>query len=174
MLLIYIMKSYKLVNPQIRGTLNTEFKASNSLKAADYAYQSLSKHFSNNIPNFYFTLQKSDDNDYKHFKVTEKKIKNDEEKLECQYEITPIKADSNRLNKFKQKGGDKIIDVFIENDLYTPTYSVLKPTQYEFKVLQQPIYYYYYDPILYKIDNLYIPTFLEPIKPYIYIDLYKL
>ena len=49
--------TYVLVNPHINGSVETKIKADNSLQAAKKAYKNVSKHFNNNIPKFYFTLQ---------------------------------------------------------------------------------------------------------------------
>jgi hypothetical protein len=196
-------KTYKLVNPYVSGKFNKDFKAESSLKAADYAYQSLSKHFSNSLPVFHFTLQQVSDkqvgggknSDYKHFKVTEKK-KNNNGQIECKYKITPEKANNDHLNKFKtkissfnnQKGGLDYVDVFSDDDddldnesdddseyLYTPSYmSSLSPFIYtDNYVYRNPITYYYYDPFVYINPKVYVPTFVTPLRPYIEIDIYK-
>ena len=55
-----------------------------SINAAKKLYRSLSEHFNNNVPQFYFTVQKgsSGKGKYYHFKVTEKKAKPKETRIE--------------------------------------------------------------------------------------------
>ena len=81
-----MVNSYVLVNPHIEGNLKTKIKASNSLEAANNLYKNLSEHFSNSVPEFYFTIQKGSSGEGKmyHFKVKESK-KNDE----VSYSVAP-------------------------------------------------------------------------------------
>jgi hypothetical protein len=51
-------KYYMLVNPYIEGSTLKVFKADNSLAASKTAYESISKYFNNEVPNFNFTLLK--------------------------------------------------------------------------------------------------------------------
>ena len=51
-------KYYMLVNPYIEGTIPKIFKADNSLLASKAAYDSISKYFNNQVPEFKFTLLK--------------------------------------------------------------------------------------------------------------------
>ena len=80
------MTLYKLVNPLIKGKLNTTFEESSSSRAAEKAYTTLSKYFHNSTPVFLFTLQKVSDkkklgegkvSDYFHYKVIEDRSGND-------------------------------------------------------------------------------------------------
>ena len=41
-----------------------------------------------------------------------------------------------------------------------------------YRPINQPIYYWWYDPYIYKLDSLYIPTFYSYITPYIELGLY--
>ena len=67
---------YKLVNPYIKGEFETKLSAKNSLEAGKAFYKALSEHFSNNVPTFYFTIQKggSKQKKFYHFRVKEKKL----------------------------------------------------------------------------------------------------
>ena len=51
-------QQYKLVNPYIVGNMNTTFSGNSPLEAATNAYKELSQYFNNDIPQFYFTMQK--------------------------------------------------------------------------------------------------------------------
>lgn len=179
------MPEYYLVNPIIGGSLKTKFSGKNNLEAANKAYSAVSEYFSNNIPEFYFTLQEasSESNlgagkaaDYKHFKVKETKKNN-----QVSFRITEHKVESNTklLNRFKsevkkitkktQKGGKKynydddhdIWDEDDEDDMYFPK---MKTST----VLANPISYWWYDPYVFRINKYYVPTFTLPLTPYLY------
>ena len=110
--------TYRLVNPYIKGKMNTSIKSKNSHDAAKSLYNSLSEHFNNNVPEFHFTIQKgsSGKGKYYHFQVNEKR-----EGDEISFSIKPyvLKNEkkimdkfSSDLNKFKgqietQSGGLK-------------------------------------------------------------------
>ena len=51
------MTLYKLVNPLIKGKLNTSFEGKNENVAAQKAYNALSKYFHNSTPEFLFTIK---------------------------------------------------------------------------------------------------------------------
>ena len=51
-------KFYMLVNPYIEGKTQKIFEADNSLIAAQQAYESVSKYFSNEVPEYHFSLLK--------------------------------------------------------------------------------------------------------------------
>ena len=86
--------TYTLVNPHISGSVDTKIKADNSLQAAKKAYKNLAKHFNNNIPKFYFTIQKGSAGKYYHFEVKEKK---EEEKVN--FSIQAYKIPGNEKNQ---------------------------------------------------------------------------
>ena len=179
------MVLYKLVNPLIKGKLNTTFDASSSLSAAQKAYESFSKYVSNSTPELLFTLQKvkskssqageGNVSDYHHFKLIENKSGSN-----VSYEIVKYnKVNKDKLKKFKkflrkrvksdQSGGsysDVDIDDFddyAEEDLYR---SNKKKYGYE------PISFWLYDPYLYPVRRLYIPTFVATVNPYVVYNLY--
>ena len=94
--------TYCLVNPYIEGEIDTKIKSNNSLKAAKVFYKNLSQHFNNNIPKFYFSIQKggADDGKYYHFVV--KEVKEDDE---VKFNIEPyvISQDSKSIKNFETK-----------------------------------------------------------------------
>jgi hypothetical protein len=172
------MVLYKLVNPLIKGKLNTTYDASSSLSAAQKAYESFSKYVSNSTPEFLFTLQKvksknsfvgeGNVNDYHHFKLLENK-----NGLNVSYEIVKFnKVNKNNLKKFKkalrkrvknnQNGGaydDIDIDDFEEYDEEDLYRSNTRRYGYD------PISLWLYDPYIYPVTRLYIPTFVSTIRP---------
>jgi len=179
-----MVNSYVLVNPHIEGAFKSKIKAQNSQEAANMLYKSLSEHFNNSIPSFHFSVQKGSSGDGKlyHFEVKES-IDN----KEVTYSISPITVQgeqqsverfkknlSNFKTKFTQGGGkkkhkkhhkdkDSSDDSSSDSDFYLKakkTYNV-----------SQPIYYWWYDPYLYNIDYIYIPTFYSYLSPFIELNL---
>ena len=178
--------TYTLVNPHVSGSVHTEIKADNSLQAAKKAYKNLAKHFNNNIPKFYFTLQKGKKGTgkYYHFEVKERK---DGENVNFSIqpysipgnEATAIKKFEKKLNAFKNKtstkGGKRSkkhedssdSDYSDSDDLYYKRARRYIPTgPYTY-----PIYYWWYDPYVYNLNSFFVPTFYAPLSPYIEIEL---
>lgn len=56
-------KFYMLVNPYIEGSMQKIFKANNSSEASKQAYETISKYFNNEVPNFNFSLLKLKSNE---------------------------------------------------------------------------------------------------------------
>lgn len=181
-----MVNTYVLVNPHIEGNFKSKIKATNSNEAANLFYKSLSEHFNNSVPKFHFTIQKgsSGEGKYYHFEVKEEREDN-----EVSFKIRPynvqgeneaIQRFQNKLENFKAKlhqdGGKKKqkkskrvadddssdFDVS-DDDIYKRARSYLPTTQ--------PIYYWWYDPYVYRLDTLYIPTFYSYVTPYIELSL---
>lgn len=179
--------TYTLVNPHIIGDFTENVNAKNSLEAARKFYKSISSHFNNNVPNFYFTIQKGvqGSGKYYHFEVSENR-ENNEVSFSIQpyivkNEKTAIKNLSDKKAKFvKQYGGkeyekekdkkkhkdDSDSDSSSSSEMYykrVKTYQPNAPTM--------PLMYWWYDPFVYKIDKLFVPTFYSYVTPYVIIDL---
>lgn len=185
-----MVNTYVLVNPHIEGNFKSKLKAQNSNEAANLFYKTLSEHFNNSVPKFHFTIQKgsSGEGKYYHFQVDEHRDEN-----EVNFSIKPyhIQGESESIqrfqsklenfkSKFHQDGGKKKskktskkpkhddssdssdFDVS-ENDVYKRAKSYLPTTQ--------PIYYWWYDPYVYRLDSLYVPTFYSYVTPYIELSL---
>jgi len=67
--------AYRLINPYIEGSLDTVVRAKNSFRAGKKIYESISKYFTNHVENFHFTIQNLENKDLTHFRVNEKKGK---------------------------------------------------------------------------------------------------
>ena len=187
-----MVNTYVLVNPHIEGEFNNKTKAMNSDEAATKFYKNLSEHFNNSVPSFYFSIQKgsSGDGKYYHFQVKEKRSNE-----EVSFDINPynikggnnIKSFQTKLanfkSKFNQDAGSKSkkhgkshkkhkdkddessssssessdVNLYRRAKMYgTPT---------------APIHYWWYDPYLYNLDSLFIPTFYSYVTPYIELSL---
>lgn len=193
-----MVNTYILVNPHIEGKFKSKIKSLNSNEAASSFYKSLSEHFNNSVPKFHFTIQKgsSGGGKYYHFEVKENRANN-----EVDFNIKPytvhgeqesVKRFEGKLAKFKSKfhnslsGGkkkkknkkkdrkskqddssdssDSSEFNISEDNIYKRAKSYLPTTQ--------PIYYWWYDPYVYNLNSLYIPTFYSYVTPYIELSLH--
>lgn len=192
---------YTLVNPHIGGSFKTTVKAKNSVKAANYFYTKLSEHFNNAIPTFHFSIQKGGkaDNKFFHFQVNEK-IKNKNVSFTLQpYNIVGVFNSSeftdrlqNIKTKIQQMGGndksksDKTKDDKTKDDKSSDSSSESSSDSSDLSIssddykrintiipsFNQPIYYWWYDPRIYKLNTYYIPTFYAYVTPIIEIVSY--
>jgi hypothetical protein len=176
---------YKLVNPYIKGEFETKLNAKNSVEAAKTFYKNLSEHFNNNVPRFYFTIQKggSGKGKFYHFEVKEKKV-NDS----VDFTIKP----------FEIKGEDEAMKQYLENfdhfkgrfnggarkgsrrssrkssrrssrrsdDISSDSDDFYREAKSYVPVASSPFYYMYYDPLLYKVDSVFIPTYYAYVSPF--------
>ena len=175
--------NYVLVNPYVQGEFKNTLKAKNSSEAAKNFYKGLSEHFNNAVPVFHFSIQKggSGQGKFYHFVVKEKLKKNG-----VSFSLEPYdnigggdtQAFTNRLttfkNKFAQDGGkkkskkhskkSKVLDSSSDSESSSDNYKVVKKyiSNYD-----QPIYYWWYDPSLYRLGSYYIPTFYTYTTPVI-------
>jgi hypothetical protein len=194
------MRNYVLVNPYIEGTFKSKVKANNSKEAASILYKNLSEHFNNAVPNFFFTIHKggSGNGKHYHFKVEEERNDN-----EVNFNIVPytIKNEDLALDKFKTKlekfkknqqdGGEKknhkkkhrkhrkddddsSSDSSISSSDISDRY-VYKRSKKVYLPSTIPFYSWWYDPALYLIDSVYIPTFYTYTYPRVFtiaVDVY--
>jgi hypothetical protein len=189
-----MVNSYKLVNPYIKGEFESKIKSKNSIDAAKKFYNALSEHFNNNVPSFYFTIQKGGKGKGKfyHFVVNESRngdevdfsikpyeMENDEQAIETLVQnFESFKGRFNggakrRSSKRKSKrrsskrsskrrssrrrssrSEDDSDEFYRQAAKYVP-------------VTTSPISYLYYDPIVYQVDSVFIPTFYAYLSPYV-------
>jgi hypothetical protein len=183
---------YRLVNPHIEGDFKGKLKANNSMLAARAFYKSLSQHFNNNIPKFYFTIQKGGSGKGKYYHFIVKESKEDEDvKFNIQPYSIPNDTESlssfeNKLSafksKFNQQGGKKPkqskqskkstkkIDDSSDSELDSSDDFYARAQTYR-PVVAPPLYYWWYDPQVYKLDSIFIPTFYSYVTPYLHIQL---
>ena len=166
--------SYKLVNPYIKGDFDSTFKASTPLKAADKCWTELSQYFTNNVPKFAFTLERTTDGKFFHFSINEKqtgssvdykiaeiKMKEQDEKI-LRNKLDNMESGEMSGGKHKHKDDD---DSSSEYGMYS-FYNHLR----NFHNYGMPFYYFWYSPLPYTYDTCFIPTFRVPIVPYIEIQ----
>ncbi len=181
---------YTLLNPHIVGDFKNQVKANTSYEAAKIFYNNLSQHFNNDVPKFHFTIQKggSGTGKYYHFQVKEKKTENKVTfKIEVMKDLETTHEAMGpfheKLEKFKEKldqaGGKKKHRKSKKSKKYDDDDSDSDSDSDDFyksvrtyRPVNQPIYYWWYDPYVYRLDSLYIPTFYSYITPYIELGLY--
>ena len=168
------MSNYKLINPYIEGTMVTSFSGASQLDAACSAWNALSKYITNNVPKFAFTLENNDGQLY-HFLVKESLSGN----RAADYKISEInlKLQQDAISQFKNRlsmrGGRKHKKRHDDDDDESSSssstsediFSAIKLSKLYSKT--QPIVYWWYDPLIYEVESIYIPTFVAPIVPYI-------
>ena len=179
-----MVNKYKLVNPYIKGEFETKVEAKNSIDAAKTFYKNLSEHFNNNVPTFNFTIQKggSGKGKFYHFQVKEKKS---EDSVDYKIEPFEIKGEEEAMKHYlesfdsfkgrftggaKRKGSkrrsrkssksENEVSSDSSEDYYRDAVSYVPTTS-------SPIYYMYYDPLLYRLDSVYIPTFYAYLTPFV-------
>jgi len=175
------MNSYILVNPHIEGSIDTRFKTKTANEAATIAYDTVSKYFSNNLPKFSFTLQKAGSDKFYHFDVNEKINKNDKIKFQIKENSSITNLDG--LKKFIDTNNDKLEggkshkshkyrkykyddeDSSDSSDSDDDYYYYYKPI-----TRTMPITYWSYYPYAYNLKQIYVPTFVPTISPYVYIN----
>lgn len=171
-----MVNKYHLVNPHIDGDFESTANAKNSNEAANKLYSKLSEHFNNSVPVFYFTIQKGGGK-YYHFQVKEQRSENEVNFSIKSYNVedeSAIQEFETKLENYKNKrqaGGKKSkkskkakkpsssddeLDSSSSSDYYINSKS---------NPLSQPFYYWWYDPYVYKIDSVYIPTFYSYVTP---------
>ena len=166
------MAEYKLINPSIQGDLKTTVNAKTPLLAAKETWANLSKYFTNDVPTFAFTLENNEGGMY-HFKV-EETIKNNDAKFKIDMIDSKLKKED--LQKFKSrvdklpamKGGKK--HKKDDDDTSTDSSSEGFDTLKAYKNLSkriQPITYWWYDPYVYTLPSVYIPTLIPTVVPYV-------
>jgi hypothetical protein len=196
------MSNFKLVNPSIEGTLTTSYSNTNPHKAASSAWDNMSKYFSNNVPNFAFTLQNTDNNKLHHYQVNESLVGGNSAK----WEISEMNLNLNsktekqftdKISEFKMTGGksrtkhhrrhgrkhrEPKVGVDTADDSSSSSSSSSSSDSDILSALKlyknknkyyQPVSYWWYDPSIYNLSSVYIPTFVAPLNPYVEVLTYN-
>lgn len=192
------MPSYKLINPIIKGNENLEFTtAVDENEAAKKIWSNMSQYFTDNVPNFNFTIEENNKGELFHYSVQEhvengdikysiekitinispeqkEKFKKFIEEFDNKLDKTQAQSGGNDDSKYKKKMKKIYEDDSSDSDdddeiLYS------KLNLYK-KKMASPIYYWWYNPLLYTYYNVgyrsvYIPTFTKYIVPYVELNL---
>lgn len=181
-----MVNTYFLVNPHIEGKFNSKIKARNSNEAANMFYKNLSEHFNNSVPKFHFTIQKGSSGDGKYYHFEVKELRKDNEvsfkinQMTLSGDPESMESFKSRLDdfkaKFNQDGGKRHksrrhkSDSSDSSDWDDSSEEFYRRAK-SYVPVNQPIYYWWYDPYVYRLDSLYVPTFYSYITPYIQLNL---
>ena len=183
------MTKYNLVNPCIGGSLNTQYGGKSHLEAAKNAWEDFSQYLVNSVPKFAFTLERSSDGKLYHFTVNEKigGGKNASYSItELDVNLTPkqlssLKSDYNNMQnkldgqlggkKHRYHDGDKKNEEDDSSSSSSDSDLANAIRLLKYKQQNQPIVYWWYNPLVYRTNDLYIPTFITPLSPYVHINL---
>lgn len=167
---------YNLVNPYIKGGQTTSF-----VDPSD-AWKSISKSFSNNVPKFAFSLERTSDKKLFHYSVKEEiseagvvtyKIK----EMDLKLNDKNLKAFRGKLNNFingkSTSGGKRKRHKREKKDEDDSSSSSSSCSDNIFRKLanrnrfqNQPLMWWWYDPYIYQMDSFYVPTFVPSYYPY--------
>lgn len=162
------MKQYYIVNPCIKGSFENEFTAKNNREAGLEAYRAISEHFSSNIPEFNFTLRNGDK--FVHFTAREK-ISDNKIKFTLREISKPVNEDKLRsfISETNSLSGGKKFKYY---DSSSSSSSSSHAYNYYKKPRRPvPISHWQYYPSIYPYDHYYVPQFVVPLTPYVYIKL---
>jgi hypothetical protein len=176
------MSQYKLVNPIIGGSFETTYKGKTQLEAGRNAWDSMSTYLTGSVPKFLFTLQNTNDGQLHHFTVNEtvthgKNIEYSLNELQLNMTTDQQKNFKNQLTKVDKKvsglqnGGKHRKDDDSSSSSSSDDEEFYEKLRYMKNKYSQPITYWWYNPIVYGVDNLYIPTFTVPLTPYVHVNL---
>lgn len=173
------MSNYKLINPSLEGAIKITVSAKEPIDAAKQIWTNLSKYFANDVPTFAFTLENQSGGSLHHFKVQESKNKNEAtfkiETIESKLKAKDLKNFKARSNEaFKMHGGKHKKDKKDEDESSSSSseaFDSLKLYKNFSKRTLLPITYWWYNPYVYDLTSVYIPTFITPlVQPYVQID----
>lgn len=180
-----MVNTYVLVNPHIEGTFEKKIQAKNSVEAGKALYKSLSEHFNNYVPKFIFTIQKGTSGKGKNYSFITKESKDPAVSDEVNFSIEPYQIKNEEqaysrlhkgIKKFEKKlksqhGGKKKKkskkDDDSSEDSSSEEYYVKKKKTYSPYFYEYPLYYWHYDPLIYGIKSVSVPTFYPYTTPII-------
>lgn len=164
------MSNFTLINPSIQGNLKTTVSAKTPLLAAKETWSNLSKYFTNYVPTFAFTLENQDGGMF-HFKVEESQ-KDGDAKFKIDMIESKLKKDDqkkfrSRINNLPEmKGGKKHKKDDDDTSSSSDGFDTLKAYKHLSKRIE-PITYWWYDPYVYTLPSVYIPTLIPTVVPYV-------
>jgi hypothetical protein len=176
------MTNYRLINPFIQGDFKNLFTGKTQYDAALAVWEKISKFFANNLPKFPFTIEKINDHSLYHFIVKESLSGGDNKVVNYKISELDLKLSDNQVKDLKdkvtklqqsKKGGqkedpkkkkDEDDDSSSSDSCSSDVFKQLYWKQYYFN---RPVMYWWYNPCLYRLPQVYIPTFVAPLAPYI-------
>ena len=161
------MKQYYIVNPSIKGSFENEFTAENNKEAGLDAYRELSQYFSSNVPQFNFTLKSG--RKYIHYTAKEKVSDDGKVKFTVKEITKPV--NEKKLNTFISETSNVSGGKFKYYDSSSSSSSSRVYNYHRKHREPRPISHWQYYPSIYPFDYYYVPQFIVPLAPYVYIKL---
>lgn len=162
-----MVNKYTLVNPIVKGKVEVSVDSDNCIQAAKTIYRNLSQHFSNNIPHLHITLQKGGEGGkLSHFKVSEKRTGENVTFKISRISDVSSKNEKQFLKRQRQaleKVGGRSLDDSDDDD----SDDVFYKSKTVYVANNTPLSWWWYDPYLYNLDTVFIPTFYSSVVPYI-------
>lgn len=182
---------FTLINPVIAGSFSKTYEAENSEEAGKMFWEALAidnKYISNNVPKFMFTMKENGSNNLHHFSVSEtpngKNASYSIEKVDLKLsnsEINNLISSSTNAfdnaqklaSNYHQEGGKRRRD---KDDSSSSSDSSDDDLDEMFRAIRiksvtKPIVYWWYNPTVYRVQNLFTPTFVPSVAP-LYTQLY--
>lgn len=171
---------FDVINPVIVGRMKVEYDEHTAPDAAKKFWNDLSKIIVNDIPKTCITIKDENDKLY-HYKITEQK----NGKFIADFMITPIDNIDEEIAKTLIPTHEKIMSKtqtggrkrrYDDDDSPSDSSSSsssesLDEIVEKFELInatrkKSPVVYYYYNPAVYKKENIFIPVFTYPIIPH--------
>jgi len=169
------MKEFQIINPHIEGDFDPTISAKTIDEAGGKAWKKISKLIVNNVPRFAFSIKNMKQETLYHFKVEETisggKVKLVIEKMDLKLTKTQKKSliQKGGKNKYNKKLNEKDDDDDDDDDDSDKLFEKIRYQKYLHQSV--PISYFWYNPVIYKFNSLFIPTFLAPLSPYVEIEM---
>lgn len=181
------MREFRVINPVIAGTFKTTYTTSSAESAAEEFWQGITadgKYISGNLPKFLFTMIDTKTKKLHHFLVNEIAGKNYADFTIEEYDPKMTKQEEDTLiaqSEVAEKNSDKIMSnqdggkrKRYEDDDDSSDSSNSSSDDIDdlfrsirLKRLNRPIVYWWYYPSIYKMQNIFTPTFVAPLSPYV-------
>lgn len=180
--------NYNVINPVIAGTFKTTYKSNTAKGAAKAFWENLTsngKYISSNVPKFLFSMMDQKTNELHHFVVTEVpngkytdySIDEYDPKLSSQEtaqlidESTKARQNSDKIideqsggkrrKRYEDPDDDSSSDDSDSDDIDDLFRNI------RLKRANRPIVYWWYSPTIYKVANIFTPSFVAPMTPYV-------
>lgn len=173
------MVKYTVVNPFMVGSFQTTYEGASALDAAKNFWGKFSSQLTNNLPSFSFTMQEDGSKKLSHFNVKEEMEGGKVNFVISEKILTLTDAAVDKLNKEidslkTQYGGRRHREEDDSSSSSDTDEQIIKKfnkmNKLRFNHLNSPIVYFRYFPGLYAVDDVYIPTFITPVIPYVEVN----
>lgn len=172
------MYTYKLINPYIQGNFDNNFDGEDHYDAASQIWKYLSKYFTNYVPFFVFTIEDTQTGEL--YNLAAKEILNDNgyidyKIIDLDNQFTPQQQKKFKIyvTKMNQQTPNKMYGGCV-GDFYSSDCNCGLNHTALFRAnpvyLNCPICYWWYNPLVYRLDRIYIPNFVPSLSPHVQLE----